>query len=323
MRLNRGTILLLVLALGVIAAVLVFNNQQANAPDEATPTVTAGAGPLFDELAGNDIARLEVVDNATGNSTLLTQDAGGAWDMAATFSTTRAIDQEKAQTAVGDFVLLEANDSFESQSLGDFGLETPGYVFYADTFDGTRYTLYTGNKNPTGNRYYILLESGETPSDVSAEIDALAAADATSEATSEATAEMTAEVTEEATEESTPEPAADMTEEAIEDSTPEPYAGVQLSLENATVYVVPELTMTSLINLVSVPPYVLPPTAAPTATATLNSMSEVDIATATAEYNATVTALFAELATQSAATLAAEVTDEATVEATAEATEAP
>src|SRR5690606_19670745 len=124
----------------VIALVLVINNQQANAPDEPTPTASAVIGPLFAELAGNDIARLELVDNTTGASLVLTQDAGGAWDIAtATYSTTRATDQNAAQTAVGDFVLLETTDSFESSALADFGLQTPAYIFYADTFDGTRH----------------------------------------------------------------------------------------------------------------------------------------------------------------------------------------
>ncbi len=308
MRFNRGTAILVVAALVIIVAVLLLNNQ-AEAPAELTPTVTVG-GALFEELAGNDIARLEVTNNQTGDSVLLTQDTGGAWAIAeATYAQRLDADQSKAQGVVGDFVLLQADDTFESEALADFGLTTPAYIITADMRDGTRETLYVGSQNPTGNRYYVLRESGETPAALSDEVAALAT---TEEATSEATAETTVEA--EAAE-STPEATAESTAEA----TPEPYQGVTLAQASGTVYTVQRATLDTLLNLITLPPYVPSPTPPPSPTVTLNPMSEVDQATATAQFNATATALFAQLETETAATAAAEVT----AEASAEATEAP
>ncbi len=314
MRLNRGTIILTVVALVIITAVLLVNNQ-AEAP-AITPTVAASGGPLFEDLAGNDIARLEVTNNTSGDRVLLTQDAGGAWTIAqATYPQNLDVDQSKAQSAAGTFVLLVSDDSFESEALTDFGLASPAYVITADTRDGTRQTLYVGGQNPTGNRYYVLVEGGETPSALSEEIAALA------EATAEITAEATAEATVEAEAESTPE--ADLSEATVEaeaestpeaEVTPEPFAGLTLPLTSGTVYTLQKTTLDTLLNLVNIPPYVASPTPTATVTATLNPLSEVQQATATAELNATVTALFAQLETEAVTTAAAEVTAEATTE---------
>lgn len=315
MRFNRGTAILVVAALVVIVAVLLLNNQ-AEAPAELTPTVTVG-GALFEELAGNDIALLEVVNNQTGDSVLLTQDTGGAWAIAeATFAQALDADQSKAQGVVGNFVLLEADDTFESEALADFGLAAPTYVITADMRDGTRETLYVGSQNPTGNRYYVLRESGDTPAELSDEIAAL---EATEEATAEATVE--AEATEAATAESTPEATEESADEAepTAEATPEPYQGVTLAQTSGTVYTVQRATLDTLLNLITLPPYVPSPTPSPSPTVTLNPMSEVEQATATAQFYATATELFAQLETETAATAAAEVT----AEATAEATEAP
>ncbi|MBZ0295586.1 MAG: DUF4340 domain-containing protein [Anaerolineae bacterium] len=329
MRLNRGTLLIIVAALVVIGAVLVINNNQANAPEEETPTVAPGAGPIFDEVAGNDVLRLEVVANTFGDSTVLTQSAGGAWSIPeATYATSRDTDQSKAQEVVGDFVLLESSDRFDSETLADFGLDTPAYIVTADLADGTRQTLYIGNQNPTGNRYYALLETGETPADLSEQLSqqAEATAEVTEEAmTGEATAEMTAEATEEmeATAEATVEAVAEATEEPTEEATPEPYNSVTLSSTSGMVYIIQKTSLDPIIGLVAEPPYIEAPTATPTATATLNPLSEVDIATITAEANLTATAVFAEIQTQAAATETAMATEEATAEVTAEATAEP
>jgi len=78
-----------------------------------------------------------------------------------------------------------------------------------------------------------------------------------------------------------------------------------------TVYLVPNADVDPLTRMVASPPYEPLPTATPTATATLNPLSEVEQATATAETNLTVTAVLA--------TLDAESTVEVTAEATAEA----
>lgn len=301
MRLNRGTLLLIVAALVIIGAVAIFNNNQANAPASATATAAPGAGPIIDEVAGDDVLQLQVVDNTTGSTTILAQSAGGTWSVPqATNATIRDVDQAKAQGAVGEFVLLESSDRFDSEALADFGLDTPSYIVTADLAGGIRHTLYIGSQNPTGNRYYVLLETGETPADLSEQLNQQA------EAAAEVDEEAAPEV--EATEE--------VAAEAAEEATSEPYNSVTLA-SPGMVYIIQKTTLDTIINLVAAPPYVEAPTATPTPTATLNPLSEVDMATITAEANATITAVFAEIQTQAAATQVAS-TEEAAAEATVE-----
>jgi hypothetical protein len=317
MRLNRGTIILIALGLLVIIGVLVINNQQASAPDTPTPTSEAVVGPVFDELAGNDVARLEIINNSSGDSVVLTQGADRTWQVAAaTYATDRATDQDKALKVVGDLVLLQTADRYEGETLANFGLETPSYIVYIDTPAGERHTLYVGNRNPTGNRYYILRESGDTPEALRDEVAALmeAAAETTpeAEATDEPAEAQEAEMSEA---EATEEPAAADAETGDEaETTPEPYNPLTLAQATGTILVVPQLAISDLVGLVGSPPYVPPPTATPTATATLNPLSEVEQATQTAIFQATATALFEALETETAltATAAAEVTPEAT-----------
>ncbi|MFQ3567744.1 MAG: hypothetical protein SNJ59_12175 [Aggregatilineales bacterium] len=80
MRLNRGTIILVVASLLVIAAVLVLNNSRATAPGEANGTATpAPGGPLFTEADPTAIVRLEVRDNTTGERSVFERGDDGQW----------------------------------------------------------------------------------------------------------------------------------------------------------------------------------------------------------------------------------------------------
>ena len=88
---------------------------------------------------------------------------------------------------------------------------------------------------------------------------------------------------------------------------------ILLASDPSTVYLVQNASVEQLTGIAASPPYVPLPTATPTATATLNPMSEVEQATATAEMNLTVTSVLA--------TSSAQLT--ATFEATQEATPAP
>lgn len=313
MRLNRGTIVLLLVSLAVIIAVLILSNNQASAPAETLTPIASTAetvGALFEGLEYASVRSIEIVNNSTGEETVLAKRPTGDWLVAeATYATDREVDQPVTTAFVQRLVELQVNDSFMPENLADFGLETPAYVVRLNTDEGTVYNVYIGNKNPTGNRYYALLERVEGTAPVSE-----ATAEATTEATAESTVEATAETTAESTAEATVEATAELTSEAISDSTPEPYASVTLDAIN-TVYVVSLNSMDEVIALIAAPPYVPAPTATPTATPTLNPLSEVELATMTAEVNLTMTAVFEEFA----ATATAEAgTPEVTAEATAE-----
>lgn len=308
MRLNRGTLVLLVAALAVIVAVLVLNSNPATAPgaNGATATPSAG-GPLFSGVDSAQVAAYSVRDNNTGAFTQVVK-AGDAWSIAATNALDLGADPELASGNADNILELSAADSFETDALADFGLDTPDYTITLTLQDGTLYTLYIGGQNPQGNRYYATLETGtgEVPV-IEAEVTAEATAEATAEPEAEAMieAEETAEVTAEAeTTEAAPEP-------------------VTLS-GTRTVHTLPKSAVDALLGLLEMPPYLPTPTPTPTPTRTPNPYSEV-------EQTATAQALFDQLNATATAQAQAEQTPEATealistppAEVTAEATEAP
>lgn len=326
MRLNRGTLILLLVSLVVIAAVLVLSNNQASAPGTETTTpsafsTAATVGPLFTGLDQANVASVEITDNNAGPSTLLTKNGTDIWTISsASFSADRETDQAAASKAVTDLVALQANDSFQSDKLSDFGLDHPAYVITITNADGTQNVMYVGNKNPAGNRSYVLIANQPgteaTPSvDSSTEATSEATVEAVTEATSEATTETVTEATAEATTEATSEAVAETTAEATGEVTAEPYHGVTPGMTSGTVYLVLQSSVTAITDLIASPPYVPAATATATPPATLNPLSEVEQATQTAEFFASVTAIFDQLAMTETA--------QATVEATPEVTETP
>jgi hypothetical protein len=313
MRPNRGTILLVVAALVVIVVVSILNNDRASAPGEPTPTPGVANVPLFAGAAADSFSRVDVVDNTLGSFVTVSQDAGGAWGISATNAADRAADQTIIATQMTTLSALQGEGSFvigtTDQPLSAFGLENPAYVITVTAGD-TDYTLHVGGENPAGNRYYVVVTSAPAAERPAAEATAEVAPEA--ETTPEATAEATPEAEATADPEATPEADAFGASSLLLQQAPRP--AVSLSGEQ-TVQLVSRETLRTLIGWIASPPYVLPPTLAPTATPTLNPMSEVEIATATAEFLATQQAQFA-----ATATAMAEVTPEATAEASAEAT---
>jgi hypothetical protein len=315
MRLNRGTIILLAVALIVIVGVVVFNNQQANQIDP-TPTPGVARVPLFPDATADTVRALEVIDNAAGTSTRVSKDTGGAWGIRATNATDRAPDQAAITTQAGTVAALEGENQFEvaGDQLVNFGLETPAYLLRVTT-DATRYTIYIGNTNPTGNRYYVVVTSEAAPTP-----------DSDAEATPEAETTPDAEATPEAGV-SVPTGATGMGSLFL--SAP-PLFETQTLSGTQTVVLVARETINALTVYLSAPPYVPAPTATPTLPPTLNPMSEVEQATATAVFEATqladmlatITAMAIEVtpeATPDAASQgAAESTPEVTPEATAD-----
>jgi hypothetical protein len=84
MRLNRGTIALLLLSVAAIAAVLLINRNSVEAPGatDGTGTPTATPGPLFANLNATTLTRLEILQPETGAKTVLTRSVASALDSA-------------------------------------------------------------------------------------------------------------------------------------------------------------------------------------------------------------------------------------------------
>ncbi|MFN8531717.1 MAG: DUF4340 domain-containing protein [Anaerolineae bacterium] len=321
MRLNFGTLILILIALVVIVGVVILTGQQASAPGEPTATPAAQSGSVFDGVDAAAANSLEIVNHQLGDFVTLTKDAGGAWDITGTRqSTVTPPDQAAVATNLNSVATLQYTDRFDSSDLAAFGLDQPVYRFVLTTETGGQYTLYVGGKNPAGNRYYAVAQS------VAGEGTVEPAAETTTEAV-EATAEVLGPV--------------EATAEVTAEATLVRYTGPRSELSGPqTILLINSSVLDPLIALISQPPYAPTPTPTATATATANPYSEVEqtatattlFATQAAEAYATATALVATaevtadagaISTPEPTAAAAEVTAEATLEATAEVTQAP
>ena len=351
MRLNGGTVLLVIVALAVIVGVLVFSNQQAAAPGDPTATPATVSGEVFSGVTAQSV---NITNFNSGEYVTFTQDSGGAWDIAGTYSSNvTEPQQDLVATNVLSASSLEFTDQFPSDQLAGFGLDQPLYALTMIDAAGQQYILYVGGQNPSGNRYYAVATRSaststaepmmSTPSDATPEVTAEMTAEATMEATAEITPDLpltsmdiTPQLTEEATAEATLD--AEATAEATMDaaSTAEATAEATLDLLSdgavmdaltldrfmgarpiltgtQTILLITTDSLDPLLSLITVPPYA--PTPLPTAlpTFTPNPVSEVD-------QTATASSVFATQLAAITATAAAQITPEVTAEATAEAT---
>jgi len=168
MRLNRGTILLLLASLIVIVAVALLNSQRTSAPD-VTPTATQseGAGPIFPTIADvnnqGNIVRFEVADVAANLKVVMTKDAANVWTVTESASPSQlATDQTKAVGTMSVLASLTALDSFTTDKLADFGLDQPKYTMMLTDKDNKTYTVKVGNQSPANPRYYALVDDNTT-----------------------------------------------------------------------------------------------------------------------------------------------------------------
>jgi hypothetical protein len=264
MRLNRGTIALVVIGIVVIGGVILFNNYQESNPDATqTPTPQTG-GPLFADLTTEALAQVVVRDNSNGARTVLMRTVDGLWELgepdasssetealealiAALEATPEATDEATpeatalpistpdpeldptiVQTTLNGLIGLNASDRFDSDQLEGFELNQPPYSILITTTDGSVYLLHIGGENPSGNRYYAVQEQlsvDEMTPEPSARAEATEIA--TEEATAEPTEQVTDEAETEATDEATPEATVEVTAEATAEATTEttPEAG--------------------------------------------------------------------------------------------------
>ncbi len=196
MRLNRGTIVLLVASVVVIVAVLVLTSNQATAPGEPTPSgdqpETTPVGPVFPGVETTTLVRFEIRDNTTGERVAMLrqpqdedwlvedlENQGTAEDASVVIeeatgepvivqSTQFETDQVRLTGALESFLDLEPQEAFESSDLAQFGLDTPAYSAYVVTEDGAVHLMHIGDQNPSGTRYYAVVNQiapGETSPD--------------------------------------------------------------------------------------------------------------------------------------------------------------
>lgn len=157
MRLNRGTLFLLIGSLVVIVAALLLLNSPARAPENGTVTSEAPSGPLFAETGVAQINALTIRDLSSELSLTLARAEDESWflrDYELPPNTT--VRSEDLLSAVSGIADITYSDRFQRDDLAPFGLDAPRYQIEIDgAEDG--FTLRIGSKNPNGSRYYALL----------------------------------------------------------------------------------------------------------------------------------------------------------------------
>ncbi|MCB9450559.1 MAG: DUF4340 domain-containing protein [Anaerolineaceae bacterium] len=164
MRLNRGTLILLLVSLVIIVVVGLLGSQPPETAVTPTPT-GAGAGALFPAIADtenqNTINRFEVTNNETGEHTILTKGEDGIWTIAeASFPQELDTDQLKAVGSMSVMASLEAFQQFSVDgSLADYGLDNPAYTLVLTDADGATYTLQIGLQSTITQRFFVLVNA--------------------------------------------------------------------------------------------------------------------------------------------------------------------
>ncbi len=156
MRLNRSTLLLLLVSVLVIAVVLFLSRDEAQEPAVVTPVVDETSGPLLPGLAEQDVASVALQDNASGDFIRLTRE-GEDWAVSGPADEgLRTVDQAAAQLAVNNLLELAINRSFEIDDLATFGLVEPTFTLEVDRGEGPLEVIFVGRQNPQGTRHYVM-----------------------------------------------------------------------------------------------------------------------------------------------------------------------
>ena len=165
MRLNRSTLLLLLVSVLVIAAVLFLSRDEAQEAAVATPFVDETSGPLLPGLAEADVASVALQDNESGDFIRLTRE-GEDWAVSGPADEDlRRVDQAAAQVAVNNLLELAVNRSFEIDDLADFGLVEPAFTLEVDRGEGPLEVIFVGRQNPQGTRHYVMTRQLDVSAD--------------------------------------------------------------------------------------------------------------------------------------------------------------
>ena len=147
MRLNRGTLALIVGCAVVIIGVLVLNNS-------TTPEPTANtSGRLFDVFS-NRVVQFSVIDSTFSAETTYTRQENGLWGIDST-APELGLPNDVLIVGVLDLILgLGYVDTFEAGDVAGFGLDSPRYQFNIVTENDEQLALSIGNLTPDETAYY-------------------------------------------------------------------------------------------------------------------------------------------------------------------------
>lgn len=152
MKMNRNTLIFLVVGLAVIGLALLALSGGGASDAPASPT-PQGGGPLFPDVTMKDVTQLTIRDEASSTETTIRQAEGGAWVLE---GREEALTQTTIDTAVSNLVNLRAETRFSATDLAQYGLDAPTTTIRF-TANDQNYSLLIGRKNPGGTRYYALV----------------------------------------------------------------------------------------------------------------------------------------------------------------------
>ena len=157
MRFNRNTFLILIASIIVIASGWFFL-QEDEAPPETTTFDGNFSGRVFPDVELDSLVEFSVQDNSNEVGNIFTKGEDDSWSMSAEMDEGRTIDQTEVIGSAGIFIELQAVDKFAAENgLATYGLEEPTYTLSVKTDADETYTMQVGNKNPSGTRYYVLI----------------------------------------------------------------------------------------------------------------------------------------------------------------------
>jgi len=164
-----------------LADVDAITRLAANPPIIQPPTPTPvprlnTSGPVFSQFNQNTAQRFEIRANADDGLLILSRDtSGGDWQITQSSADVNGeLDQMLVNIALSAFGTLQTVDAIEGADLAPLGLDAPAYTLVAEQSDGTLSTLQIGGEDPTGSRYYALVDAFETVAVIAqADIDPL------------------------------------------------------------------------------------------------------------------------------------------------------
>jgi len=118
-------------------------------------------GPIFSNFGADAINHLEITDNRSGATLLLVRDpASDQWvfEEAPTSAAGEQVDQTVMDVQLSTFGSLSAVDGLTSDNLDNLGLAQPDFTIRAQAENARTYTLQVGGLDPSGTRYYTLVD---------------------------------------------------------------------------------------------------------------------------------------------------------------------
>jgi len=154
---TRNTLILLVI-LAALATYAYFGEIQKGT---GQGTETPSSQPAVFNLSDQDILGLKVT-TADGKSVELKREAGKPWTMVSPAS--QGVDDARVNSLVVELAQLKASRALtQTSNLAEYGLITSTFTANITLTGGVTHTLLVGETNPSGNSYYALADSKQTP----------------------------------------------------------------------------------------------------------------------------------------------------------------